>query len=130
MAESLIAEIVVRLRLPQQITADQRDVDADHDGRRDRPAPKIARIVVLEPGERARGHFASRVSSADQRDLEVAGGAQIVHHLHDVAIGHGAVGAQEDALVLVAAADARRASPASAPRVTGSSPIASAAGRP
>jgi type IV secretory pathway VirB10-like protein len=30
----------------------------------EKPPEKIARIVVLEPGEHLRGHFASRVSSA------------------------------------------------------------------
>src|SRR5947208_15851969 len=37
---------------------------------------------------------------ADQRDLEIAGVAQQVHHLHQVAIADGLVGAQIDALVL------------------------------
>ena len=40
---------------------------------------------------------------ADQRDLEIARRAQLVHHRHDLAVGHAAVGAQEDAIVLVAA---------------------------
>ena len=34
----LIAELFIRLRLPQQITADQRDVQANHNGGSDRPA--------------------------------------------------------------------------------------------
>src|SRR2546430_1235787 len=39
---------------------------------------------------------------ADQRDLEIAGVTQQVHHLHQVAIADGLVGAQIDALVLLA----------------------------
>src|SRR3954453_21307066 len=39
---------------------------------------------------------------ADQRDLQVAGVAQQVHHLHQVAIADGLVGAQIDAFVLLA----------------------------
>src|ERR1044071_3321202 len=39
---------------------------------------------------------------ADQRDLEIARVAQQVHHLHQVAIADGLVGAQIDAFILVA----------------------------
>ena len=61
----LVAKIFVRLLLlPKHVGADQRGIDQDDDGRRDRPADKVARIVVLEPGDCARVHFASRVSSA------------------------------------------------------------------
>src|SRR6185437_4823086 len=38
---------------------------------------------------------------ADQGDLEVAGGAQQVHHAHHVTVGHALVGAQEQALLPV-----------------------------
>jgi hypothetical protein len=44
----------------------------------------------------------SSAVEADQRDLEIAGVAQQVHHLHQVAIADGLVGAQIDALVLLA----------------------------
>jgi hypothetical protein len=36
----------------------------------------------------------------DQRDLEIMRRAQLVHRPHDLAIGHGTVGAQEDASLL------------------------------
>ena len=65
MAEDLVAKIFVRLLLmPKHITADQRGIDQDYDGRRDGPAGEVAWAVVLEPDYCARGHFASRVSSA------------------------------------------------------------------
>ena len=59
----------------------------------------------------------------DQRDLQIAGAAQQVHHLHQLAIGDRLVGAQEDARVLVAARspassaprERRRARPAASP---------------
>jgi len=38
----------------------------------------------------------------DQRDLEITGRTQVVHHLHDVAVGHAAVRAEKDAFLLVA----------------------------
>src|SRR5438552_3847431 len=38
---------------------------------------------------------------ADQRDLEIAGVAQQVHHLHQVAIADGLVRAQKNALILI-----------------------------
>ena len=47
-------------------------------------------------------HGRCRLFKRDQRDLEIAGAAQEIHHLHDLAVGHGLVGAQEDRLILVA----------------------------
>ena len=70
-------------------------------------------------------HFASRLLQSDQRDLEIAGRAQRVHHLHDVAIGHRAIGAQEDALVACCRRAPSRASTPAPSRGTGSSPSAS-----
>ena len=49
-----------------------------------------------------RGIGRRRRLQADQRDLQIAGAAQQVHHLHQVAIGDRLVGAQEDARLLVA----------------------------
>jgi hypothetical protein len=44
------------------VKADSAEMDAKHDSRSDGPAPQLARVVVLEPRKRLRGHFASRIS--------------------------------------------------------------------
>ena len=68
----VVADLRVRRVPPQQIAGDQRGVDADHNGRGDGPAHEIARIVVLEPGQRACGHWRIPRFEPDQRDFEVA----------------------------------------------------------
>ena len=40
---------------------------------------------------------------ADQRDFQIMRGAQVVHQPHDFAVRHGAIGANENALIPVAA---------------------------
>ena len=92
-----------RWRVPVHRQRDQRGMRG-HDRRRP-TLPSAGR----RPGRR---HHAARTRSrrsapaveADQRDLEIAGVAQQVHHLHQVAIADGLVGAQIDALVLLALA--------------------------
>ncbi len=63
--------------------------------------PRVRLAPSLRPYRRA--------FEADERHLEVAGGAQRIHQPHQLAVGHRLVGAQEQTLVAVAAASARRA---------------------
>ena len=60
-----------------------------------------------------------------QLDLRLAAGAQDLEHVHQFAIGHARVGAQEDAAILVASAIASSERTRSA-RLTGVSPMATA----
>ena len=69
--------------------------------RRRAPAPHRGVVGDIMQSKRVHGGSASAVE-ADQRDLEIAGVAQQVHHLHQVAIADRLVGAQVDPLVLAA----------------------------
>ena len=51
-------------------------------------------------------HALASPVEADERDLEIAGVAQEVHYLHQIAVADRLVGTDVDALVLVALADA------------------------
>ena len=62
--------------------------------RRPRAAPGPAVPGFPKTRRRWQSRGGRRVLEADERDLQVADLAQEVHHFHEVAIGHGAIGAE------------------------------------
>src|SRR5579883_3539323 len=67
------------------------------------PTPSARRHAVPADAARTRSWFCRRRFQPDQRQLEITGIAQAVHHLHQIAIAQRLVGADEDGLLLVIA---------------------------